>query len=563
VLKAGSSTARQAPGLAPLAWREGFGYPVLRTLAVLGLCACPLWAQERKENPEPPSDRCFVVDTPQPGFRQDVDEYRRGTLVIQIPVTRYCGPVDANGYLTHASGLIDRGYAKPYANLRMLVYDVDFNCGGDNCCGDPECRCERNEVRFNGVPVHSLHPDNDRWVKGANEVWRVSDYKIPLSAIKFPHAPGEGDDGRPHRAVNTVEVVIDRLGAGCWASTVDWVSLKIGIMSPIVLVPGINTDRECFLRQHFEDEPNSLGLPYDRSIDFGPGIQGYDDRIAKNADFLNAHLTEKIVKAYGVDSLHLVCHSKGGLDARAYLAQYEPPAEWFRYLDGERHWTLSLTTIATLHEGSVLADVLVQARDATQAVAHIEYRGFPFYLFFNRFVDHFVKDFRPGNHDLTTAAASAFNIENIENLAAARSYFAVWADADQNGNRQIDAGAEFAGFAEEDPDCRPKHASLLYQILGTVSSVETTERWVQNNHWSARVVTISAVPQTGLFTPNDCAVSIYSAGHPGAFSHLLRSWSYRWGGAGRNHFSIIDRATAATVIYYYLAPTEREIGDLR
>ncbi len=81
--------AAPGTGPGPLAWREGFGYPVLRTLAVLGLCACPLWAQERKENPEPPSDRCFVVDTPQPGYRQDVDEYRGGTLVIQIPVTRY------------------------------------------------------------------------------------------------------------------------------------------------------------------------------------------------------------------------------------------------------------------------------------------------------------------------------------------------------------------------------------------------------------------------------------------------------------------------------------------
>jgi len=75
---------------------------------------------------------------------------------------------------------------------------------------------------------------------------------------------------------------------------------------------------------------------------------------------------------YGVDSLHVVCHSKGGLDAKSYLERFHPA-------NSAQFKVLSLTTIGTPHAGSVLADMCVERNAQITQGGTVEFQGFPWF----------------------------------------------------------------------------------------------------------------------------------------------------------------------------------------
>ena len=78
-----------------------------------------------------------------------------------------------------------------------------------------------------------------------------------------------------------------------------------------------------------------------------------------------------VATSFGVDSVHLVTHSKGGLDARDYLANYQSQFD-------DQFEILSLTTLGGPHNGSALADLVELrayiAEDRPQAASAVARR---------------------------------------------------------------------------------------------------------------------------------------------------------------------------------------------
>lgn len=93
-----------------------------------------------------PCDTRFVVDR---GDDLDTDckFYDYGSLEFNINVTRYVGPVNAQGYLLDAEGLIENRIVPRFAYLIMPVFDVD-----DDCKPDDFCECEKDSVYFYTAP---------------------------------------------------------------------------------------------------------------------------------------------------------------------------------------------------------------------------------------------------------------------------------------------------------------------------------------------------------------------------------------------------------------------------
>ncbi|MGB5548650.1 MAG: alpha/beta fold hydrolase [Polyangiales bacterium] len=94
---------------------------------------------------------------------------------------------------------------------------------------------------------------------------------------------------------------------------------------------------------------------------FAPQVEPFDDPLDRAKQWFSA--IEKIRVKTKAEKVHLVGHSQGGLDARVLVAPFTGPHEspvgpLFGLGYGAR--VASVTTIATPHFGSVIADAVVQ-----------------------------------------------------------------------------------------------------------------------------------------------------------------------------------------------------------
>jgi triacylglycerol esterase/lipase EstA (alpha/beta hydrolase family) len=239
-----------------------------------------------------------------------------------------------------------------------------------------------------------LFPGNSAFLQGANDIWLLNAFQIPIEKIKFPSARGALGEA-PAPAMNELRIDIDVANSDeLWCTAIDWVSLDIKIMSPVILIHGNNSDGGFFARQGFTTGLDAQRLLWDNSITMATApVRTHSKQLDQ--------LIPQIVASFGVDSVHLVAHSKGGLDSRDYLARYQPAHE-------DTFEILSLTTLSTPHNGSVLADVAIARQTAAARATYVEFAGFPTganLLTYLAGVD-------AGTLDLTTGSTSAFNAVN-------------------------------------------------------------------------------------------------------------------------------------------------------
>jgi pimeloyl-ACP methyl ester carboxylesterase len=334
-------------------------------------------------------------------------------------------------------------------------------------------------------------------------------------------------------------------------------------MSPIVLIHGNNSNAQFFSRQGLTAGLSTRGLLYDDSISMPT------QSIEKHADLLQESLY-KIAASFGVDSIHLVAHSKGGLDARKYLATY--------YRDEERFRVLSLVTLATPHNGSVLADVAMARDEAAKYHRFFDEFPAPSWLI-EQLLAQFPAD--EGRPPLTTAACSTFNFGNIPALPRDVRFFGVGADADLSRNGTIGPG-EFPGFLIESAGLSGINdwstgvaASLIdvqYKILRFVRSVtvDKSETWTCEAFGerceTIRTAVIAAVGG-GPPEDNDCFVTLRSAlGHE-SYGQLVGDADddlaeYVGQPVGADHAAIANSLRAVR-IKEWVVETEREAGDLQ
>lgn len=376
-------------------------------------------------------------------------------LIITLPIGRAIGATENSGRLSNVQTLIDNRVVAATAKLRMLVYDVDYAQG------------ERDDIYFNDVKVGTLN--------GANGVWQVNEFTVNVRDMLFPQrSPG----GVPTPRDNIIRVDIDTTSDG-WCTAVDWVELELKALAPLVLIHGISASREAWTnaddlqdQQRLPREPardylERLGVPFEWQIDLIP-----NGTIANNSGQVAAEVL-LAARSYGVRTVHLVGHSKGGLDSRGYLA--------WRY-DSSRVKVLSYHTISTPHRGSVLANYLVYRR-AHGELAYSTDPDIQRYLENDDLLQTFGRGPQlPGAADLRTSAAAAFNRQ--ARLPAGLRFYSYGADADLD---QVGAdsdeqapldNSEMAAFLSDVPQAanRVARGNLLYRLIRDQATIRVERR---------------------------------------------------------------------------------------
>lgn len=495
---------------------------------------------------EPPaeSDVSFVTDAA-PRLDTGCLFSSSGPIVFDVEITRHVGELNPDGTLRNASALVSEGLLSPKATLLIPAFDVD-----NKATPPPGFAPEVDRVVFNGELIGFLSGENNRW--------KLNDFPIDIRKVKFAQRGSPGS--KPEGAANQVRIEIDTANAPAqvWCTSADWGAARFKAMSPIILIHGNNSNGKFFERRGFTRGLQEKHLLFDDSINLQTAT------IAANGASLNDKIPG-IVKSFGVDSAHLVMHSKGGLDTREYLATYQPSHD-------SEFRVLSYTTLSTPHNGSVGADLLLNYQAAVKKTAIVRFKDFPAYT------EKVTKGMPPpdaGTPDLTTSSTAAFNQANLPRLPSSIVYNTVAADADTNGNKEIDRSPdEYRELREESAALQnldnewfgqTKTQTVVdaaYQLLrGTASiSLAYREEEIPGTEFDQTVAILTSV-NGGPFG-NDVLVPIPSGQGQASLQPRVTNSHVFQGAAGRNHSNVADEG-AAGIVVPWIIQIEKAKGDLK
>jgi triacylglycerol lipase len=482
-------------------------------------------------------------------------------------IDRYVGETDEvfpQPKLEWAYELVQEGRLSRYATLRIDACGID--CSSSDDCDAP------NVVSFNGTPVDQLEAGLNPFpcLTGSCLGCSQTEFRIPIEKVGFPAWPGY-PPARPGTVINNVDV---DFAGGSDCRVFAYATLEIEAMSPIILVHGNNSDPAFFDRQGFTSFLEGWLFMWNGIYreDLGPGNWN-DLRVElptgpreENAERLGLRVPE-IVNAFGVDSIHIVAHSKGGLDTREYLERFYDPAGPFE--------VLSLTTLSTPHNGSAGADLLQAMKDNSGSQVQRKYSGFPgFGPTIAAILPH-----DDGVPDLITGNVASFNASNIARLPKNIFYNAVGGDADSNRDRDLlFPPDETAALRVEKPGLNalqaligPWAVSVIfdrpYQYLRKVKTVTVTNVPQQiMTTAGSKVITRSYITGLPTDTPqlNDILVTVRSAHGRGSYAKKINSGDGEWRcyHSLLNHASVGDSRVAGWVTEK-LKSIEQTKGDLR
>jgi len=398
--------------------------------------------------------------------------------------------------------------------------------------------------------------------------WTLRTVTFPAALLKFPAQAVIGLTPKPEP--NTIDIDLDTTNVG-GCINIAWVRLSFKAMSPVILIHGNNSDGGFFVRQGFAGALTAASIANDSSINLN-GVPGGAATIATNASRLNCRVAA-VVRSFGVDSIHIVAHSKGGLDVRLWLSQVasnmtaRPPTE----ICGTAFTAVSLTTLSTPHLGSALADLSM----ATEA-SGVALWGFTV----SELNSLGISD--PGVPNLTTFFAAGFNPP----LPGTADYRMLGGDTDLNGDGRIvsEPVDEYSSARSENPTLTsiftsppitigrttitgPQKAdtlaTLFHEFLSTVSSVSVLSTTILLPPYPLLVTITLPVPAFAAApAPNDLLVTLGSAnGGPAPFISAAPLSSFTLA-AGRDHASIANAGVAAIVIPQLII-TDLTRGDLK
>lgn len=525
-------------------------------------------------------DTVFVVDQG-PALDAPCRFRADGPLVLDVPIGRYAGPTNPDGTLRDAAALVADGLLSTFATLEIVAYDVDAAGPGP---------AEDDRVLFNGTPVHTLAARNPPSLHGTSNAWALTTVAIPIGSVKFPGAPGVAG-APPTAAHNLIEIRVDAgVLAAAWCVAVDWVALRMRAMSPIILIHGNSSSGHIFAPsppanrqpaglgfqlpvtagQGFTQSLDARKLVWDNSVNLNPATS-----VAKNGAKLKVQLPN-IARQLGVTAVHLVAHSKGGLDTRDWLQHHNTTLT-----------VVSFTTLSTPHDGSALADALLARKSITIPKAQIEWPNPPFPNITATIAE--MVEVNDGYPDLQAKALADFKEGNITSLRRtlaidttvsprASPLNALTADMDVNGNAVIDPVGpnldEYAALRAESTQLQDLAAGVaravlnaVYQVLKRVTAVEVA--FVKDATNQIRKATLQATT-IQRETRNDSLVTISSGfgdreyGRAGSYGTLLRHYEFFDAGSppAMNHSSVCGPAAATTVIPW-LIDADQQRGGLR
>lgn len=502
--------------------------------------------------PPEKSDRSFSTDK---GPKLDTGCIYRssGPIIFNIEIKRFLGDLNGDGTLQNVQELIANGLISKEVELIMPAFDVD---SGANQQG---VQPELDRISVNGFEVGFLRGQNNQWVNNS--------FKIPIEKIKFADKGTNGNE--PTGGINEIRIDIDTANSSeAWCTSIDWGTVTFRAMSPVILIHGNGSNGGFFERRHLTTLFDDKGVVYDKSIELNPNTlpNGLKDTksIATNGNRLN-QLIPGIVKQFGAQNVHLIAHSKGGLDTREYLAKHQRTHD-------EDFKILSLTTLGTPHNGSVLADISIARRNALAQVGvladDIDLENFPaFTLKVLETVDKNGID--RGREDLTTDFVALFNQNNLGLLDSNITFSAVGGDADRDSSQSINNANEIIELVEESPELQGESefkrilaVNAGYQNLRLNQTVTTTlEERCTIGLFCKNVLIIRPVANPKPLG-NDTLVTEPSASGQGTFGRLTTNSQTFTGTNGRNHSSIANEGVAQT-IFPWLLEADRMKGGLK
>jgi len=513
------------------------------------------------------TDRLFVKSN---DFSTVLDVWTcraRSPIIVNIPINRVITKIDKTtnptgyqAFLNHHQG----GAMLSNLKIRVPAYDIDAT--------DPIP--EVDKVYFNGYYIGNL--------RGKPDEWELNEFNVPISKVNFGKYQGIGNPSLPGN--NELKIEIDTLNNG-WCTTIDWISLGFETMSPMVLIHGNGSDGDFYERRGFTETLDNQKMLYDNDLNMPKPGNYIEDARGELGEAVGGIPNNKrvqdhlrlVASAFGVNSLHLIMHSKGGLDTRSYLANlYSQDRTQFRIL--------SYTSLSTPHEGSVLANVAKTYYEALKTSQDVEFPDFP--TFTNTL--NALNKFSRGQENLTTDYLAKFNEFNIPRLRESGSeidFYTIAADADINFNGYLDFAytpCEHEGLAEEQLGqifelCMPlPGVDGMYQTLKKTQKVQVTYRTEMRavpgypQLLPFRVAVITGTPLPSNYTrPNDTLVTVQS-GHGDYSMYPLvnanttttpsrKTYSFS---EGKNHASIANGTVAVQVLGWVFA-TEIKKGDLK
>ena len=482
-----------------------------------------------------------------------------GPIIFNIEVKRYLGSLKGDETLEHVQELVRNGLISSEVELIIPAFDVDS--GGAPQGTQPEL----DKVSVNGFEVGFLRGQNNQWV--------LNSFKIPIEKIKFASKGTNG--GAPTGGVNEIRIDIDTANSNeVWCTSIDWGAQTFRAMSPVILIHGNASEGAFFDRQGFagiiDATTQTMGELKTKKIVYDNSINIPADSTEANGGRLNA-LIPAIVRQWGAKNVHLIAHSKGGLDAREYLAKHQ-------YTHDEDFKVLSLTTLGTPHNGTILADLMMErgnAADNVGILGRLKFEGFPAYTqAMAAIADNFLRN--DGHPHLTTGAVSNFNQGNLSLLDRNITFNTIGADADLNSNGRIDSSPdEYRGLVIEDDKLRRLRNLSESLATGVINNMYQNLRTVRSINVSYRVeCDITETPPrcylvatlVGVNNPsplgNDTLVTLPSAKGEGSFNQFVTNSQTFTGANGRDHSTIANQEVARTVIPW-LIQIDRTKGGLK
>jgi pimeloyl-ACP methyl ester carboxylesterase len=478
--------------------------------------------------PETPTDHRFIINGAPTGLDTTCTFRNGGPLRIELPINRVVGNTDGQGKLTNPAGLLQNGIIKKnFVTLSMPAFDVDVNPPS----GLPP---EVDTVFFNGEQIGQLTGDNN--------IWKENTWPILIDKVRFGIKGSNGAPSTP--GINVIEIHIDQASGSAlnWCTAIDWAEIIFEAAYPVVMVHGNGQDSGFWQKFNFTQPFADALYPFDATISLSPK----SDSISQQSTRLAAEL-KKRADQFGVKHIHIVAHSKGGLDTRDFLA-HKRPADL---------GVLSLITLSTPHHGSVGADYVL---DAKQADLEFDWpdneiekrtllaRAIGFFSTQNETARNATEDMRPRWVD------GEFNPENRPKLPYVTTvdgetnevfYYSFGADANVNRspNHSIESseteGVEVFGIPLGGFEFVRNTVEEVYHIMGEVKSVDVVQSTTKFNSAGEPLWVIKENRYKGGFRLNDFLVTVDSAHLPRFTPQLFESG---------NHATVTKPGVAAKVL---------------
>ncbi len=469
----------------------------LSTFSFLAI-AVPIFAQTSSPFP-PPEEKLgtYVINSGQ-GLDTGCTFRSDGPLIVQIEVPAVVNPQEINpdGTLKNPSKLISANIIGTQATVRFPVYDID---SGANI---PRISPEVDRLSFNGKFIKTL--------QGFNNTWTDDSLVVPIDVVKFRSVNSPN-------ATNELRVDIDTANSTEeWCMAIDWVAIEFDVAVPYVLAHGIASSSDAW--DEIVTTLDGAGVLYDR---FSVTSNG---RSAGNAAQLQG-LIKGFLDPIKSKKVHIIAHSKGGLDTQELQAMGPP----FKIL--------SLSTLSTPHLGSVAADLsIIQKTDADDKInTGQDPNGFALaYLGTGTF--GFGPQL-PGLYDLATGHATAAIAAGLRGNI--QPTFTFGANANRNGNNDLETD-ESAGMPAASIGYVHHGYQRAWRVMRDFSSapiVSITQ--VPGRRWGTRTVLTYKTALASSPQNNDIVVTILSA-NP--------SYGTPLGNSINNHSTIVNAANIRTIL---------------